>query len=86
MDAIIMNLDDLLCVGATDNILLSSTIGRNKNLVTGDVLPPPPPAPAPASACPGRFADCLPTHHTRSGTTCLASGSSFHILKVGLMS
>ena len=43
MDAIIMNLDDLLCVGATDNILLSSTIGRNKNLVTGDVLPTPPP-------------------------------------------
>eukprot|EP00290_Baffinella_frigidus_P043396 CAMPEP_0180278914 /NCGR_PEP_ID=MMETSP0988-20121125/7760_1 /TAXON_ID=697907 /ORGANISM="non described non described, Strain CCMP2293" /LENGTH=389 /DNA_ID=CAMNT_0022250539 /DNA_START=9 /DNA_END=1178 /DNA_ORIENTATION=- len=38
MDAIIMNLDDLLCVGATDNILLSSTIGRNKNLVTGDVI------------------------------------------------
>jgi phosphoribosylformylglycinamidine cyclo-ligase len=37
-DAIIMNLDDLLCVGATDNILLSSTIGRNKNLVTGDVI------------------------------------------------
>ena len=47
MDAIIMNLDDLLCVGATDNILLSSTIGRNKNLVTGDVLPPPPPPPRP---------------------------------------
>jgi phosphoribosylformylglycinamidine cyclo-ligase len=37
-DAIIMNLDDLLCVGATDNILLSSTIGRNKNLITGEVL------------------------------------------------
>ena len=37
-DAIIMNLDDLLCVGATDNILLSSTIGRNKNLVSGDVI------------------------------------------------
>jgi phosphoribosylformylglycinamidine cyclo-ligase len=37
-DAIIMNLDDLLCVGATDNILLSSTIGRNKNLIPGDVL------------------------------------------------
>jgi phosphoribosylformylglycinamidine cyclo-ligase len=37
-DAIIMNLDDLLCVGATDNILLSSTIGRNKNLVPGDVI------------------------------------------------
>lgn len=37
-DAIIMNLDDLLCVGATDNILLSSTIGRNKNLITGDVI------------------------------------------------
>ena len=37
MDAIIMNLDDLLCVGATDNILLSSTIGRNKNLVPGEV-------------------------------------------------
>lgn len=37
-DAIIMNLDDLLCVGATDNILLSSTIGRNKNLIPGDVI------------------------------------------------
>lgn len=37
-DALIMNIDDLLCVGATDNILLSSTIGRNKNLVDGSVL------------------------------------------------
>ncbi|WP_114940508.1 AIR synthase related protein [Mucilaginibacter endophyticus] len=37
-DAIIMNLDDLLCVGATDNILLSSTIGRNKNLIPGEVI------------------------------------------------
>ena len=37
-DALVMNLDDLLCVGVTDNILLSSTIGRNKNLVTGDVI------------------------------------------------
>lgn len=37
-DAIIMNLDDLLCVGATENILLSSTIGRNKNLISGDVI------------------------------------------------
>jgi len=37
-DALIMNIDDLLCVGATENILLSSTIGRNKNLITGDVL------------------------------------------------
>jgi phosphoribosylformylglycinamidine cyclo-ligase len=37
-DAIIMNLDDLLCVGATDNILLSSTIGRNKNLINGEVI------------------------------------------------
>ena len=37
-DALVMNLDDLLCVGATDNILLSSTIGRNKNLVTGEVI------------------------------------------------
>jgi len=37
-DALIMNIDDLLCVGATDNIMLSSTIGRNKNLITGDVL------------------------------------------------
>ncbi|MDB4075074.1 AIR synthase-related protein [Crocinitomicaceae bacterium] len=37
-DALIMNLDDLLCVGATDNILLSSTIGRNKNLIPGEVL------------------------------------------------
>ncbi|MBK5203738.1 MAG: phosphoribosylformylglycinamidine cyclo-ligase [Prolixibacteraceae bacterium] len=37
-DALIMNLDDLLCVGATDNILLSSTIGRNKNKISGDVI------------------------------------------------
>ncbi len=37
-DALIMNIDDLLCVGVTDNILLSSTIGRNKNLVSGDVI------------------------------------------------
>ncbi|AYL99462.1 phosphoribosylformylglycinamidine cyclo-ligase [Mucilaginibacter celer] len=37
-DAIIMNLDDLLCVGATDNILLSSTIGRNKNIIPGEVI------------------------------------------------
>ncbi len=37
-DALIMNLDDLLCVGAVDNILLSSTIGRNKNLIPGEVL------------------------------------------------
>ncbi|HBX20310.1 MAG TPA: phosphoribosylformylglycinamidine cyclo-ligase, partial [Porphyromonadaceae bacterium] len=34
----IMNVDDLLCVGATDNILLSSTIGRNKNLIPGEVI------------------------------------------------
>ena len=37
-DALIMNIDDLLCVGASDNILLSSTIGRNKNLVPGEVI------------------------------------------------
>ncbi|PPL04642.1 AIR synthase related protein [Parapedobacter indicus] len=37
-DAIVMNLDDLLCVGATDNILLSSTIGRNKNRIPGEVI------------------------------------------------
>ncbi len=37
-DAIIMNVDDLLCVGATQNILVSSTIGRNKNLIPGEVL------------------------------------------------
>ena len=37
-DAIVMNTDDLLCVGATDNILVSSTIGRNKMLVPGDVI------------------------------------------------
>lgn len=37
-DAIVMNTDDLLCVGAVDNILLSSTIGRNKNLVPGEVI------------------------------------------------
>ena len=37
-DALVMNLDDLLCVGATDNILLSSTIGRNKSLIPGKVI------------------------------------------------
>ncbi|MCK4661811.1 MAG: phosphoribosylformylglycinamidine cyclo-ligase [Bacteroidales bacterium] len=37
-DAIVMNIDDLLCVGATDNILISSTIGRNKNLIPGEVI------------------------------------------------
>lgn len=37
-DAVIMNIDDLICVGAVDNILLSSTIGRNKNLIPGEVL------------------------------------------------
>ncbi|WP_017730165.1 AIR synthase related protein [Nafulsella turpanensis] len=37
-DAVIMNVDDLLCVGVTDNILLSSTIGRNKNKVPGEVI------------------------------------------------
>ena len=37
-DALIMNIDDLICVGATDDILLSSTIGRNKNLIPGEVL------------------------------------------------
>lgn len=37
-DAIVMNTDDLLCVGATENILLSSTIGRNKNLIPGEVI------------------------------------------------
>jgi phosphoribosylformylglycinamidine cyclo-ligase len=37
-DAIVMNTDDLLCIGATDKILLSSTIGRNKNLVPGEVI------------------------------------------------
>lgn len=37
-DALIMNVDDLLCVGATDNILVSSTIGRNKNLIPGEVI------------------------------------------------
>lgn len=37
-DALVMNLDDLLCVGITDNILMSSTIGRNKNLIPGEVI------------------------------------------------
>ena len=37
-DALIMNIDDLICVGVTKNILLSSTIGRNKNFITGDVI------------------------------------------------
>jgi len=38
IDAIVMNTDDLLCVGVTDNILLTSTIGRNKNLIPGEVI------------------------------------------------
>lgn len=38
IDAIVMNIDDLLCVGATNNILLSSTIGRNKKLIPGEVI------------------------------------------------
>lgn len=37
-DALVMNIDDLICVGATDNILVSSTIGRNKNLIPGEVI------------------------------------------------
>ena len=37
-DAVIMNLDDLLCAGACNNTLLSSTIGRNKNLIPGEVI------------------------------------------------
>ena len=37
-DALIMNVDDLICVGATDNIVISSTIGRNKNLIPGEVV------------------------------------------------
>ncbi|MBE0650032.1 MAG: phosphoribosylformylglycinamidine cyclo-ligase [Bacteroidales bacterium] len=37
-DAVVMNTDDLLCIGVTDNILLSSTIGRNKNLIPGEVI------------------------------------------------
>lgn len=37
-DALIMNIDDLICVGATDQIILSSTIGRNKNLIPGEVI------------------------------------------------
>ncbi|MBO5656029.1 MAG: phosphoribosylformylglycinamidine cyclo-ligase, partial [Rikenellaceae bacterium] len=37
-DAVVMNTDDLMCVGATDNILLSSTIGRNKRLIPGEVI------------------------------------------------
>jgi phosphoribosylformylglycinamidine cyclo-ligase len=37
-DAIVMNIDDLLCVGATDNFLMSSTIGRNKNIISGEVI------------------------------------------------
>jgi phosphoribosylformylglycinamidine cyclo-ligase len=37
-DALVMNIDDLLCVGAVENILVSSTIGRNKNLISGEVI------------------------------------------------
>ena len=37
-DALVMNIDDLLCVGVTDNIMLSSTIGRNKSLINGDII------------------------------------------------
>src|SRR5580698_243549 len=38
VDAIVMNLDDLLCVGATDNFLYTSIINRNKHLITGDII------------------------------------------------
>src|ERR1051326_8300934 len=37
-DALVMNIDDLLCAGAVDNILISTTIGRNKNLISGEVI------------------------------------------------
>ena len=37
-DALVMNIDDLICVGVTNNIILSSTIGRNKNLIPGNVI------------------------------------------------
>jgi len=37
-DAVVMNTDDLLCVGAVNNILVSSTIGRNKNLIPGEII------------------------------------------------
>ena len=37
-DALVMNIDDMACVGCVDNILLSSTIGRNKNVITGEVI------------------------------------------------
>lgn len=37
-DAIVMNIDDMACVGCTDNIILSSTIGRNKNLISGEII------------------------------------------------
>jgi phosphoribosylformylglycinamidine cyclo-ligase len=37
-DSLVMNLDDMACVGCVDNIIISSTIGRNKNLIPGDVL------------------------------------------------
>ena len=37
-DALVMNIDDLLCVGITNDILISSTIGRNKNIISGDVI------------------------------------------------
>ena len=37
-DAMVMNIDDLMCVGATNNIMYSSTIGRNKKLISGDVI------------------------------------------------
>ena len=37
-DALVMNIDDLICVGATNNIMISSTIGRNKNLIPGEVI------------------------------------------------
>ena len=40
-DSVIMNIDDLLCIGCVDNILLSSTIGRNKNVIPGEVLSAP---------------------------------------------
>ena len=57
-DAVAMNLDDLLCVGVLDNLLFSSTIDRNKSVISGEVLEALSPPPGPHSRSPSRPAQC----------------------------
>ena len=58
-DSIVMNLDDMACVGITEGILLSSTIGRNKNLISGDVI-------SELISSTSRFCKCSKTYIYRS--------------------